>query len=82
MYKVIQTDTEVMWNSIVHPLLTLADEYGGRAQIVRDGHCLVLLLAKSNGVNDNTCTYEPTCWWFDEAVTAVVNHLANTMMAD
>ena len=52
MYKVIETDKEVKWNGIVNPLLTLADENGGRAQIVRDDHCLVLLL-KSDG-------YRPT----------------------
>ena len=67
MYKVVETDKEITWNSTINPLLTLADEYGGRAQIVRDDHCLVLLL-KGEG-------YKPTYWWFDEAVSAIRTHL-------
>jgi hypothetical protein len=79
MYKVVQTDKEVKWNGIVHPLLTLADEYGGRAQIVRDDHCLVLLL-KTNPDIPNVPSegspvraYKPTYWWFKEAVDAMRN---------
>ena len=41
MYKVVETDKQILWNSVCTPLLTLADEYGGRAQIVEDDHCCV-----------------------------------------
>lgn len=67
MYKVVETDKEIMWNSPVKPLVTLADEHGGRAQIVQDDHCLILLLRKLY----DPSRYAPTCWWFSEAVEAV-----------
>lgn len=78
MYKVIETDKQIRWNGIVHPLVTLADEYGGRAQIVPDDHCLVLLLKTNPDVpnvpseESPVCAYKPTCWWFREAVSAIV----------
>ena len=65
MYRIVETDGQVRWNSLVQPLLTLADEYGGRAQIVKDDHCLVLLLKQSDD------RYKPTRWWFREAVEAI-----------
>jgi len=71
MYKVVQTDERIKWNGIVTPLLTLADEYGGRAQIVRDDHCLVLLLKQGIDTEDTHYGYKPTCWWFKEVVDAV-----------
>lgn len=60
-------DAEIEWCSGPpdHPLVTLADEHGGRAQITIDDGCFVLLLEQPNGL------YKPTCWWFQEAVDAV-----------
>ena len=74
MYKVTHTDEEIIWNSVIHPLLTLADEYGGRAQIVNDNHCLVLLLRQEESQEGDMAEprYKPTYWWFDEAVEALM----------
>lgn len=44
---------------------TLADEYGGRAQISVDDHCYVLMLKQDNE------RYKMTAWWFHEAVAAL-----------
>ena len=64
MYKVAEVG-DVLWGkSKVEPLVTLADEWGGKAAILRDDHCLVLLLDVGNG-------YKPTLWWFREAVEAI-----------
>ena len=46
------------------PLVSLADEYGGKAAIVEDDHCLVLMLDVGKG-------YEPATHWFREAVEAI-----------
>ena len=75
MYKVVETDNEIIWNSALQPSLTLADEYGGRAQIVEDDHCLVLLLRQEDG------KYKPTYWWFEEAVDAVCDWLNGRIKA-
>lgn len=64
MYKVVETG-DVFWGSRkVEPLVKLADEYGGKAAIIKDDHCLVLLLDTGEG-------YKPTSWWFKEAVEAM-----------
>jgi hypothetical protein len=76
MYKVVETDKEVTWNSRVTPLLTLADEYGGRAQIIIDDHCLVLLLKQGVDSENTSYGYKPTCWWFKEAVNAIFTNLS------
>lgn len=47
-YRLTVTDNEVRWNdAYVKPLVTLADKHGGRAQIVLDDHCYVLLLQQA-----------------------------------
>jgi hypothetical protein len=51
---------------LAHPICTLADEYGGRAQIIEDDHCLVLFLLRNESGR-----YRSTAWWFKEAVEAV-----------
>jgi len=82
MYKVIETDQQIKWNGIVHPLVTLADEYGGKAQIVNDDHCLVLLLKTNPDLPDIPSDESPvrvygaTTHWFTEAVNAVISALA------
>jgi len=48
------------------PIATLADEYGGRAQIMIDDHCHVLCLRQEDG------KYKHTAWWFKEAVAALL----------
>ena len=68
MYKIIETDAEVRFGEgggMVKPLVTLADEWGGRAQIVEDDHCLVVLLKGETG------TYHPHPWLFPEVVDAI-----------
>ena len=63
-YGRVPTDDEVMWNEeTAEPLLTLADEHGGRAQIINDDHCYVLLIRDGE-------RYKTTSWWFKEAVAA------------
>jgi hypothetical protein len=47
------------------PVATLADEYGGRAHIIVDDHCYLLLLEHADG----EC--QPTAWWFAAAVEAL-----------
>ena len=71
MYKVVETDKEVYWNSPHAPLLTLADEYGGRAQIIEDDHCLVLLIKGGVDEEGTGYGYNPSYWWFSEAVEAI-----------
>jgi len=46
MYQQVETDKEIVWDSEsgIQPVATLADEYGGRMQIVVDDHCFVLLI--------------------------------------
>ena len=66
MYKIVETDKreQVSWGEVgnfVTSLLTLADEYGGRAQIINDDHCYVLLGKKGD-------IYKTSSWWFKEAV--------------
>ena len=43
------------------PVATLADEWGGRAQIGIDDHCYVLYLLQEDG------SYKHTSWIFPEA---------------
>jgi len=52
-----------------HPVATLADEYGGRAQICVDDHCYILRLKQKDG------RYSHTAWWFREAVEVLMKHL-------
>jgi len=65
MYKQIETDKSFQWDnndgSFDTPLATLADEWGGRAQITVDDHCYVILLRGRNG------RYKQTAWIFPEA---------------
>ena len=49
----------------VTPVKTLTDGYGGRAHIVVDDHCYLLLLEHSDG----KC--HATAWWFAAAVDAL-----------
>jgi len=68
MYKVIGPDTEIYWNEeYAHPVVTLADEHSGRAQIVIDDHCYVLLLQQPDG------RYKQSPWIFREAFQALKN---------
>lgn len=64
MYKVKDVGAVLWGKNKVKPLVTLADEYGGKAAIVEDDHCLVLLL----NVGEE---YKPVYWWFREAIEAI-----------
>jgi len=66
MYKVLDTpDKEVKWGEgSVTPVMTLADEYGGRVQIILDDKCYVCLLKQEDG-------YAGIIWLFSELVRAL-----------
>jgi len=63
----VETDDRAIWDNDdpegaeFEPVATLADEYGGRAQIAIDDHCYVVLLKQQNG------RYDETPWIFNEA---------------
>ena len=67
MYKRVKTDkTYVTENgSVSHPIATLADEYGGRAQIGIDDGCYLLYLKRER--DDGSIFYRRTSWIFPEA---------------
>jgi len=62
-YKRVKTDESFTTQSgnIRTPVATLADEYGGRAQIGTDDDCYVLYLIQEDG------SYKRTAWIFPEA---------------
>jgi hypothetical protein len=62
-YKRVETDKKIVLDSgsEVTPVATLADEFGGRAQVTVDDGCYVLNLLQENG------TYKYTAWIFPEA---------------
>ncbi len=66
MYKQVKTDKEATLDNDdptgfkFSPVATLADEHGGRCQIVIDDHCYQLLIKRPNG------TYGVTKWIFKE----------------
>ena len=64
MYKVVEPDTNETWDGFGQLLVSLEDEYGGRAKIVKDDHCLVLLVDAGNG-------FKLATHWFKEAVEAM-----------
>lgn len=68
MYTVVKTDSKVLMTNgtDAKPLLTLADEHGGRAQIIEDDHCYVLCIANRVG------TYNKSYYWFPEAAKALM----------
>ena len=63
MYKKIETDKKANLDNDAEftPVATLADEYGGRAQISIDDHCYILRLKQKDG------RYKSTPWIFPEA---------------
>ncbi len=67
MYKVVKTNRAATTENgcKFKPLLTLADEYGGRAQLHYDDHCLVVDLKQSSG------KYRRTPYIFREALEAI-----------
>lgn len=67
MYREVQTDAVITLanGSNAHPVVTLADEHGGRAQIIVDDHCYVLALRNPGGA------YVTVKHWFQEAVHAI-----------
>lgn len=73
MYKLIETSQEITMSnsrSVVNPIATLKDEYGGVCQIIVDDHCYVICLKKEDG------TFSPTTHIFKE-VFEVLKRLAN-----
>lgn len=70
MYKIQEIpDPEITMDngSIVHPLVTLTNEHGGRSHIFEDDHCLVLC----NKKHDQSDRFIMTHHWYREAVEAV-----------
>jgi len=71
MYQQVETDKEIVWDSEggIQPVATLADEYGGRLQIVVDDHCFVLLINHKDFSEEEPKEYYcPSSWWNKEAV--------------
>lgn len=66
-YKRVETDESftTVSGSANTPVVTLADEDGGRAQIATDDSCYVLYLLQENG------RYKRTAWIFSEAHEAL-----------
>jgi len=63
MYKQVETTPEIVMsgnNSIMLPVATLKDEYGGVCQIINDDHCYQCCLKQNDG------TYKPTTYIFKE----------------
>lgn len=63
-YKQVETEKEITMSnskSIVSPVATLKDEFGGVCQIINDDHCYVVCLKQQDG------TYKPTTHIFKEA---------------
>lgn len=63
MYTQVETTPEIAMsksNSIVNPVATLQDDYGGICQIIIDDHCYVICLRQEDD------TYKPTTHIFKE----------------
>jgi len=58
-------DSVQLGEDTITPVKTLTDGYGGRAHIVVDDHCYLLLLEHGDG----KC--HSTAWWFAAAVDAL-----------
>lgn len=68
MYTRVDVDTEAILDNgeRFEPVATLADAYGGRAQIAIDDHCYVLYLRQA-GLFGKEGRYKRTAWIFREA---------------
>lgn len=68
MYRQVETDKTARLDNGVPftPVATLADEYGGRCQILVDDHCYVLSLKQEGGM------YKMTPYIFREAFDVLV----------
>ena len=65
MYKrciMLDKDASLSNGSLIKPIATLADEYGGRAQIAIDDHCYILYIGSKER------SYSASSHWFKEAV--------------
>lgn len=79
MYKIVETDKEISWCELgningdrtIYPIVTLADEYGGRCQIVVDDHCYKLMLIQKPTDKITTEWYKTTPYIFREAFEAL-----------
>jgi len=62
MYEKVETDilATMQGGSNVTPVATLEDEHGGKAHIIIDDHCYILILRRDMG-------YVMTAWIFPEA---------------
>ena len=79
MYRQVETDKAAPWGykrsapnaefNMVEPIATLADEDGGRIQIILDDQCYVVLLK-----NGETGVYD-TMTWLNDAVIALLKTL-------
>ena len=61
MYKQIETTPVITLPNGAQskPVATLADEFGGVSQIVRDDHCYTVKLKNRNGQYENTTHFFP-----------------------
>lgn len=67
MYQQIPTDNSFVTIGGGHrtPIATLADQYGGRAQIAIDDHCYVLFLRQESG------QYKAVYHWWEEVIKLI-----------
>jgi len=69
MYKIVDTYDKIEIignNSIVSPVLSMEDEHGGKAHIIKDDHCYILVVLSSDKIR-----YGFTTWIFAEAHEAL-----------
>lgn len=69
MYKIVDTYDQIQIvgsGSYIKPVLSMEDEHGGKAHIIRDDKCYLVVLNTSDGR-----TYSYTPWIFAEAHEAL-----------
>lgn len=70
MYIQVETTPEITMsdsNSVVNPVATLEDEFGGVCQIINDDHCYVVCLKQDDG------TFKHSTHIFKEAFDVLKN---------
>jgi len=70
MYRKVKTYNQIKLESgsITKPIISLEDEYGGKAHVVMDDKRYVLVLKHNQNREE---VYRPTYWWLPEAIKAL-----------
>jgi len=69
------TQAKLTNGSIVMPLVTLVDGYGGVSHIIRDDNCFVLINRVGESNNEPNGTFAISPYWFKEAAAALVGYI-------